>query len=286
MMCADFDDTRLPLEETSELEENQRNTGVVRSLRDLPDDLYAMPGDPKARPNPKAGQQCRPEPQSKTVLWENMLKDIRSWGWTSIVLGVIHFVASGFLNPSWGIVLVAVGGISFLIREASMYVIYAVTMAWVGLSNVMLGGFGGWTIIGAFQIFLSYRLYRKYQEYAIVERKYLELEAGQEEPANRAKDTFPGCGFALGLVGLVGASGVFVLVIAAVAARGPDAPVPENLQVIDFIMGALLASGILGFALSVAALVSKYPRKWLAWIGALAGGLLMVFEIFLRLGAM
>ena len=237
-MCADFDDTRLPLEETSELEENQRNTGVVRSLRDLPDDLYAMPGDPKARPNPKAGQQCRPEPQSKTVLWENMLKDIRSWGWTSIVLGVIHFVASGFLNPSWGIVLVAVGGISFLIREASMYVIYAVTMAWVGLSNVMLGGFGGWTIIGAFQIFLSYRLYRKYQEYAIVERKYLELEAGQEEPANRAKDTFPGCGFALGLVGLVGASGVFVLVIAAVAARGPDAPVPENLQVINFIMGA------------------------------------------------
>ena len=74
--------------------------------------------------------------------------------------------------------------------------------------------------------------------------------------------------------------------ISAVAVRGPDAPVPENLQVIDFIMGGLLASGILGFAISVAALVSEYPRKWLAWIGAFAGGLLMILEIFLRLGAM
>lgn len=277
-MCADFDDTRIPLEENSDQDENQENWGVVRSLKNLPDDLYALPDS-------KAGQQYRPVRKPEIVLWENMLKDIRSWGWTSIVLGVIHFVFSGVLDPAWGIALLVVGGISFLIREASMFVIYAVVMAWVGVSNIAAAGFGGGTIFfGALQVFVSYKLYRKYQEYAIVERKYLELEADQEEPANRAKDTFPGCGFALGLVGLVGAVGIFVLLIAAVATRGPDAPVPENLQVIDFIMGALLASGILGFALSVAALVSKYPRKWLAWIGALAGGLLMAFEIFLRLG--
>jgi len=218
--------------------------------------------------------------------YQQMLKDIRIWGWSASVLGVLHFVISGVLNPAWGISLFAVGGISFLIREASMYVIYAVIMAWVGLSNVMVGSFGGWTIFGVLQAYWSYQLYRKYQVYAIVEKKYLELEVEQEEPSNRAKDTFPGCGCAMGVIGLVGALGVFILTVAAVAAREPDAPVPENLQVIDFIMGGLMASGILGFALSVAALVSGHPRKWLAWIGALAGGLLMAFEIYLRFTTM
>jgi len=281
-MCADFDDTRLPLEENSDQDEKQENRGALRSLKDLPDDLYAMPGDLKARPDSRVRQQSRPERQPEIVLWENMVKEIRSWGRASIVLGVIHFVVSGVLDPAWGIAMFAVGGISFLIREASMFVIYAVVMAWVGLSNVMADGFGGWMIFGAFQAYWSYQLYRKYQEYALVEQKYLALETGRGEPANRAKDTFPGCGFALGLVGLVGVVGVFFLFIAVVAARGPDAPVPENFQVIDFILGVLLASGILGFALSVAALVAGYPRKWLAWIGAVAGGLLMAFQIYLR----
>jgi hypothetical protein len=189
------------------------------------------------------------------------------------------------LNPAWGISLFAVGGISFLIKEASMFIVYAVIMGWVGVSNVLSGSIGGWTLFGVLQAYWSYQLYRKYQVYRMTERKYLEYESELEEPANRAEDSFPGCGCAMGLVGLLGAVGIFFTMIIAITAQGSDAPMPENFQVIEFILGVLLASGILGFALSVAALVAGYKRKWLAWGGVVAGGLLMAFEVFLRFSA-
>jgi len=214
--------------------------------------------------------------------YQRMQSDIRVWGWSSSILGVLHFIVSGFLNPAWGIALFVVGGISFLIREASMFIVYAVIMGWVGVSNVVSGSFGSWTLFGALQVYWSYKLYRKYQDYQTVEKNYLDFEKEPEKPANRARDSFPGCGCAMGTIGLLAAVGVFFLMIVVAVAQEPDAPLPENFELVEFILGALLASGILGFALSVAALVAGYKRKWLAWGGVVTGGLLMAFEIFLR----
>ena len=55
-----------------------------------------------------------------------MRRDIRSWGKWLIGLGVVHLIANGSLDASWGIMLILLGAMSFLFTTPSMYVIYAV----------------------------------------------------------------------------------------------------------------------------------------------------------------
>ena len=87
------------------------------------------------------------EAERITAMWQHgyeaMRKDVRSWGIWSLGLGGLHVVASGFLSAGWGILLVIVGGGSFLFQDAAMYVIYATTLAWAAISNLM-GGAGSW----------------------------------------------------------------------------------------------------------------------------------------------
>ena len=68
-----------------------------------------------------------------------MVKEIRSWSYWLLGLGALHLVASGFLDAPWGILLLAVGLVSFVFQEAAMFVIYGVTLAWAATSNVTGG---------------------------------------------------------------------------------------------------------------------------------------------------
>jgi hypothetical protein len=80
------------------------------------------------------------EAQPNNIVKNNyaaMLKEIRSWGFWSLGLGAVHLVTSGFLSAPWGVLLIIVGLASFYFRTASMFIIYAVTLAWAALSNLL-----------------------------------------------------------------------------------------------------------------------------------------------------
>ena len=65
----------------------------------------------------------------------------RSWGRWLIVMGVIQLVASQFLDPGWGVLLMLVGVASFYFRSLAMLAVYGVIMAWAAISNAF-GGIG------------------------------------------------------------------------------------------------------------------------------------------------
>ena len=92
-------------------------------------------------------------------------RDIRSWGVGLIVIGVIHLVLSEFLDPIWGGILIAIGISCLLIKRRSMYIVIGIALILVGIMNIFLTGFGGWTIFGVFQIGFGIYQIHKFQKY-------------------------------------------------------------------------------------------------------------------------
>lgn len=218
-----------------------------------------------------------------------MLTEIKSWGRSSLLLGVIHIVASGFLNPAWGVTLLVVGGLSFLVQEASMFVLYAVALVWVGISNILSTGLGLWTLFGIYQIYLGIRLFGKYKRYRDHEQKHIASleEVPAEIKVGRAAQYFPWVGSGLSVLGLIIFGGVWVFLFISmmvIYAETQTTNLSETLfTTLDLIAGVSLGLGIVGFALSLAAVLSKYTPRWLAWVGVVLGGLLVLIEIVLNI---
>ena len=143
-----------------------------------------------------------------------MLRETRSWGLSLLGLGAVHLVASGFLSAPWGILLLAVGLASFYFREAPMFIVYGVTLAWAAISN-LLGGEIGWIIFALFQFFLAFQVFRKFFHFRQAQTEYATLRV-QEAPHSplipaRAVRAFPWAGCVLGTLSLVGLVTIIVL---------------------------------------------------------------------------
>lgn len=93
-------------------------------------------------------------------------REIGSWGIGLIVLGVLHFLLAGFLDPVWGIVLVVLGVLNLLIRSRGMFIANGAALILVGLMNMFGGGFGGWSLFGGLQIYWGIKEIVKFGKYA------------------------------------------------------------------------------------------------------------------------
>ncbi len=84
-------------------------------------------------------------------------KEVRNIGIALIVLGIIHFVLSQFLDFTWGFVLIAVGVISLFYRSRKMLLTFGILLIVVGVLNIStyaiaLEEAGFWGIFGIIQI--------------------------------------------------------------------------------------------------------------------------------------
>src|SRR5690349_3186775 len=214
---------------------------------------------------------------SPQILPVTILKEIRSWAVTSLILGALHLFVSGFFSAPWGVLLMTVGLASFYVRSSAMLVVYAVTLAWAGVSN-LISGESGWVGFAVLQFFLVYRVFRNFQlfrrsESALTEA---ELSASDLTPA-RAAAIFPWAALTLGVLSLVGLVGVFLLAVVLVVVSGSET-VPGFL---GFLEGLVVNGGVLGLALGLASLLCKHPRKGLAIAGMVTGILTLVVEMVL-----
>ena len=66
----------------------------------------------------------------------NLDKEIRNIGIILIVLGILHFVLSGFLSFTWGLVLIPVGIIAFFYRSRNMLLVFGILLILVGILNL------------------------------------------------------------------------------------------------------------------------------------------------------
>lgn len=89
----------------------------------------------------------------------NLDKEVRNTGIALIVLGVVHFIFSGFLDSTWGFVLITVGIISLFYRSKKMLLTFGILLILVGILNLIYGFIdslegisAGWAIFGVFQI--------------------------------------------------------------------------------------------------------------------------------------
>ncbi|MEN8242976.1 MAG: hypothetical protein ABFS17_13740 [Chloroflexota bacterium] len=231
-----------------------------------------------------------PERSADSIGHATMLNEIASWGRSSLILGVVHIIASGFLNPGWGVTLLAVGGLSFIFKEASMFIMYAVTLIWVGISNIMSLDVGLWTFFGAYQIYLGVMLFKKYRRYRDYELQH--LNSLEEIPADykvgRAPKLFPWAGGLLSGLGLVVYVGVWLAVFVALVVAYDESQAASTLSdsvwnIFDLVGGVALGLGIVGLGLSISSVASKYKPKFVAWAGVVLGSLLVLAEVAIKL---
>jgi hypothetical protein len=85
-------------------------------------------------------------------------KEVRNIGIALIVLGIIHFVLSQFLDFTWGFVLIAVGTIALFYRSRKMLLTFGILLIVVGILNIFSYSMtleetsGFWGIFGIVQI--------------------------------------------------------------------------------------------------------------------------------------
>lgn len=214
---------------------------------------------------PMTAKQKEPAGQAK------MQREIRSWGIILFLLGVVSVFANGFANAGWGILLIGVSLASFYFREAPMFVIYGVTISFAAISN-FLSGTGGWPAFAFVQVFFAFQTFRQYVQFRATGT------ADEVLPAqNRSGRIFPWAGFAFGVVSLAGFGGIVVTAILL-------ALMPENEALsaaLSFSESLIVDMAILGFALGLASLLSRFQHKVFATIGLAAGLLVLLCEIAL-----
>jgi len=87
------------------------------------------------------------------VTGEDIRADIRGWGIGFLVVGAIHILVSGFLNPLWGGILMLLGLVNLLIQHRVMYIVNGAGILLAGIMNIVLtGGNPGWLVFGILQL--------------------------------------------------------------------------------------------------------------------------------------
>ena len=218
--------------------------------------------------------------EEETELHQRIFKETRAWGFTLLVVGTLLAIISE-VNSTWGLMLILVGLASFYFRSSAMLVIYAITLAWAGLNNIMTG-LGGWIFFAIIQGYLAFQIFRRFLKFRPAEAELLGnvqgINRGSLTPARSAK-LFPWAGFSLGIISLLGLTSIFVGVIIYVIVTESDT-LPG---IVDFAEGLFLDFAILGFATGLASLLSGYRWKILAILGLAAGALTLVIEIIFSL---
>lgn len=215
----------------------------------------------------------------------DMHKQLSSLARSLFILGLIHFFAPGVLDFSWGFILILVALGSALFRHPAMFVVHALTLAFIGFTNIFSTGLVGWALFGIFQIYLAYRTYKQFQQYQDAHVRYLqeaELDPINQAPYERTERYFPWLSVIFSSLGLSTYFLIILVVFVMAALNNGAAPMSDTLANIFSVQFNL---GLLGLATGAAAISSAFPRKTLAWVGTGIGVLWLILDAILTFSA-
>ncbi len=185
---------------------------------------------------------------------DRMRRELRSSAKWLVGLGLVNLFATG--DPSWGLLLIAVGISSLWFRSASMFVVYTTAITWAAITNIIGGAKDGgastgWLIFGVVQLYLAFQTFRDFRAFSSVTRAL--------DVPDRARRLFPIASAVLGLIGLLG---MLASVVAISEHLHDGAPEPPGLLV-----GLAMDAAILAFGLALSSLLSRYGLLVLSLVG-------------------
>jgi hypothetical protein len=203
-----------------------------------------------------------------------MQKEIRSWAVWSGLLGLLNLLTSG-LNSAWGATLILVGLASLVFQAPAMFILYGISLAWVAINN-LLSSQMQWIFFALLQLFLAFQVLRTFFRFRPV------LQFYQSQPPDgsglkpgtglvRSAKLFPWLGF------LLSGTALFVFVVCfLVGIILYDTPglVPYK-PALYFTEELMVNFGMIGLALGIGSLLSKYRYKILSILAILSGAVLM-----------
>ena len=216
-----------------------------------------------------------------TVAHDAMLRSLKSNGYWLLGLGVLHIILSGRLSASWGVLLIIVGIASFIFHSASMFIIYGITLIWASISNII--GFSvEWMIFAFVQIYFAVTIFMAYRKYHKVEKEYLtEISQNNSDSISpdRSSRIFPWIGSAFGCLSLLGFVMVFLAEILIAILNQSVETIPNFM---GFLERLFVNMGVLGLAIGLASLLSRYRPKALGIVALVAGVLTLLINLGLR----
>ncbi len=213
----------------------------------------------------------------ETSLKSEMEKQLRPWRRGLILIGVAQMMVAQRFS-AWGALLIVVGLASYYFREAPMFVVYAVPLAWVGLSNLLQGETLLWKGYALLQGYGAYILYQRFRRFRQVEQ----VASSPHDPhgaLSRSARLFPWLAITLG----VGALAAFVIALVGIRANVFFWHSRTLLTILRSLEPLAVNSGILALATGLAALVAGHPRRWASIVGCVAGALPMTTEVGVHL---
>lgn len=230
----------------------------------------------------------KPVPDPTIELQKNrelMLKEIRSWGYWSLGLGVLHLITAGFLDSAWGLLLIIVGLASFYYRTASMFVVYTVVLSWAALSNLVSLN-PEWMIFALLQLYMAFRTFKDFRRFQNTEKELIAISAGIGDELRvgvnrRSAKYFPWIGPSLGCLSIIlcvaSFTATFFLIDETLIANRIYPPFYLAL------FGIMEILAVLGFAVSLTSVVSKYEPKFPSAAGLVISSLFMLLRIVAKL---
>lgn len=216
-----------------------------------------------------------------------LYKNIRSWAISLLVWGGLSLVAGGMLDPIWGLMLIALGIISFRIKIPSIFLIYCVILAGASITNLFaaLSGGGAWfLLLGAvfIQVVASIRTYADYRKFRQLPLKEI-YEAGHwpentPKPQDEARilNIFAVASFILGIISISMLSLFFLTIF--ILALLPEFNY-ESTLILDWIALGAVGLAWFGVGFSLSAIISGNDRKMWAIAGIIISGLVLLVEI-------
>jgi hypothetical protein len=136
-------------------------------------------------------------------------QELRAWRWCLLVVGALHLVIGRAFDVPWGIMLLAVGGISFLACEAVWLIVYSILLLCSGLINLSSLELG-WSLFGLAEIAGAVYLLRTYTHQRAAEQRYAvlthSLDIGLPQPSHHAGTLFFWLGPGLSVLALLSSS--------------------------------------------------------------------------------
>jgi hypothetical protein len=209
-----------------------------------------------------------------------MLKDMRSWAWWLVGFGVLNLFIAGTNGIGWAWLLFMVGAAPFIFKDAVMYILYTVTLAWAGISN-LISGQTGWIFFSFLQFYMAYQTFRSYTRFQKLQDEIARTPVIEATPAKHtwlvAPKTFPWLGGLLGIGSLTGLVLMFGILL-ALGIMGAQEP-SETLFLLawQFVVNA----AVLGMAVSLSALLARYRYKAASIFGLIGSCLVLIIWLIL-----
>jgi hypothetical protein len=225
----------------------------------------------------------------------DMDESLKKWGIGLIILGVIHILATQFLDPIWGGIIIILGILNLVIKKRGMFIANGIALLLVGFLNIVSGLVDEpvnffWSFFGAAQLFWGIKEIRKYKFYEKEDiPKQNKIIEDMSTTSFQTSDLFQSklkhSGFGIASFSISCIAFILIILIFVVSVYlnivNPDAFDEEGPGVI--FIGAIMVLDIflvlIGTGLGITGILEKGKRKVFSVLGLVFNGVFLVLLV-------